>query len=101
VPESARAAAADPLAARITEAAVALHQTWRGLPAPASITCVRVRFFQDAGARGVEDGPRESGIGLPAAVPEADMTLLGRWAADEEGAGDLGRVSSLAEVLRT
>jgi alkanesulfonate monooxygenase SsuD/methylene tetrahydromethanopterin reductase-like flavin-dependent oxidoreductase (luciferase family) len=27
------------------------------------------------------------GIGLPAAVPEADMTLLGRWAAEAEQAG--------------
>ena len=27
------------------------------------------------------------GIGLPAAVPEADMTLIGRWAAEAERAG--------------
>jgi len=28
-----------------------------------------------------------TGIGLPAAVPDADMTLVGRWAAEAEGAG--------------
>src|SRR4051794_41975876 len=27
------------------------------------------------------------GIGLPAAVPEADMTLIGRWASEAESAG--------------
>jgi alkanesulfonate monooxygenase SsuD/methylene tetrahydromethanopterin reductase-like flavin-dependent oxidoreductase (luciferase family) len=27
------------------------------------------------------------GIGLPAAVPEADMTMLGRWSARAERAG--------------
>ena len=27
------------------------------------------------------------GIGLPAAVPDADMTLLGGWAAEAERAG--------------
>jgi alkanesulfonate monooxygenase SsuD/methylene tetrahydromethanopterin reductase-like flavin-dependent oxidoreductase (luciferase family) len=31
--------------------------------------------------------PMRIGIGLPAAVPDTDMTLVGRWAAEADGAG--------------
>jgi alkanesulfonate monooxygenase SsuD/methylene tetrahydromethanopterin reductase-like flavin-dependent oxidoreductase (luciferase family) len=38
------------------------------------------------------------GIGLPAAVPDADMTLMGRWAAEAEAAGfaSVGVIDRLA-----
>jgi hypothetical protein len=48
-------------------------------------------------------GVMRVGIGLPAAVPEADMTQIGRWAAEAESAypcsGDLEQVALLAQAL--
>ena len=48
------------------------------------------------------------GIGLPAAVPETDMTLMGRWAREAERAGfeSVGAIDrliydNLAQTLRS
>jgi len=40
------------------------------------------------------------GIGLPAAVPETDMTMLGRWSAEAERAGLVARVVARETVVR-
>ncbi len=43
--------------------------------------------FKTSGGDGPEDPDMRAGIGLPTAVPEADMTMLGLWAAEAERAG--------------
>src|SRR5262249_47293943 len=48
---------------------------------------LHVRSFQDVYARKWRMSGMRVGIGLPAAVPDADMTVLGRWAAEAECAG--------------
>src|ERR1700716_2870887 len=44
-------------------------------------------FFKTFVARGRRMPDMRLGIGLPAAVPETDMTMLGRWSAEAERAG--------------